>query len=153
MRIYGNHIWHKILSYIMSIPLQRSLKMTLQTCGRMFEKRKLFSFFEIFHSIRYANAKTSLWHYTASITLCNVAFVNSERWLAKKYSTVFTEIKCCLYKKNRKHLSVWIHLISTLVEIGKVEIFVFSILTNFHSCWYNCIPTHKNIHSNIKKHH
>jgi hypothetical protein len=106
----------------------------------------------------------NIWYY-------NIAFVNSERWLAKsrvdiiqcQHGNVGKFLSLCFfvlyYKTNIKHFfridTVYRLVISTLVEIGKTRNCVkhyalrascfhaISRYPNFHSCWYNCISTRK----------
>jgi hypothetical protein len=87
----------------------------------------------------------------------NIAFVNSERWLAKSC----VDITQCQRGNVRIFLSLyifpyWYIVISTHSwELGKLEIVwkhsalrescshTISRFPNFHSCWYNCISTRK----------
>jgi hypothetical protein len=98
----------------------------------------------------------------------NIAFVNSERWLAKsrvditqcQHGHVGKFISLCFfvlyYKTNIKHfLRIDIQLYQHSWKLWKLEIvWKHSALRascfhtiyrfpNFHSCWYNCISTRK----------
>jgi hypothetical protein len=98
------------------------------------------------------------------ISCYNVAFVNSERWLAKshvditqcqhgnvgKFLSLYFFVLC--YKTNIKHFfRIDIQLYQHSWKLGKLEIVwkhsarfhTISHFPNFHLCWYNCKSTQK----------
>jgi hypothetical protein len=98
-------------------------------------------------------------------TYYNIAFVNSERWLAKsrvditqcqhgKFISLYFFV--LYYKKNIKHFfRINIQLYQHWCKLGKLEIVwqhsavrascfhTISRFPNSHLCWYNCISTRK----------
>ena len=102
------------------------------------------------------------------ICFYNIAFVNSERWLAKSRvditlcqhgkfpATFLLKFFVLYYKRNIKHFSrIDIQLYQHSWKLEKLEIVwkhsalrascfhTISRFSNFHSCWYNCISTRK----------
>ena len=98
----------------------------------------------------------------------NIAFVNSERWLAKgrvditqcqhgKFpATLLLKFFVLYYKRNIKHFfRIDVQLYQHSWKLEKLEIVwkhsalrascfhTISRFSNFHSCWYNCISTRK----------
>ena len=98
----------------------------------------------------------------------NIAFVNSERWLAKSRiditlcqhrkfpATLLLKFFVLYYKRNIKHFSrIDIQLYQHSWKLEKLEIVwkhsalrascfhTISRFSNFHSYWYNCISTRK----------
>ena len=98
----------------------------------------------------------------------NIAFVNSERWLAKSRvditlcqhgkfpATLLLKFFVLYYKRNIKHFfRIDIQLYQHSWKLEKLEIVwkhsalrascfhTISRFSNFHSCWYNCISTRK----------
>ena len=98
----------------------------------------------------------------------NIAFVNSERWLAKSRvditlcqhgkfpATLLFKFFVLYYKRNIKHFfRIDIQLYQHSWKLEKLEIVwkhsallascfhTISRFSNFHSCWYNCISTRK----------
>ena len=98
----------------------------------------------------------------------NIAFVNSERWLAKSRvditlcqhgkfpATLLLKFSVLYYKRNIKHFfRIDIQLYQHSWKLEKLEIVwkhsalrascfhTISRFSNFHSCWYNCISTRK----------
>ena len=98
----------------------------------------------------------------------NMAFVNSERWLAKSRvditlcqhgkfpATLLLKFFVLYYKRNIKHFfRIDIQLYQHSWKLEKLEIVwkhsalrascfhTISRFSNFHSCWYNCISTRK----------
>ena len=99
----------------------------------------------------------------------NIAFVNSERWLAKSRvdittlcqhgkfpATLLLKFFMLYYKRNIKHFfRIDIQLYQHSWKLEKLEIVwkhsalrascfhTISRFSNFHSCWYNCISTRK----------
>ena len=101
-------------------------------------------------------------------TFYNIAFVNSERWLAKSRvditlcqhgkfpATFLLKFFVLYYKRNIKHFfRIDIQLYQHSWKLEKLEIVwkhsalrascfhTISRFSNFHSCWYNCISTRK----------
>ena len=98
------------------------------------------------------------------IYIYNIAFVNSERWLAKSRvditicqhgkfpGTLLLKFFVLYYKRNIKHFSrIDIQLYQHSWKLEKLEIVwkhsalrascfhTISRFSNFHECWYNCI--------------
>ena len=101
-------------------------------------------------------------------SIYNIAFVNSERWLAKSRvditlcqhgkfpATLLLKFFVLYYKRNVKHFfRIDIQLYQHSWKLEKLEIVwkhsalrpscfhTISRFSNFHSCWYNCISTRK----------
>ena len=101
-------------------------------------------------------------------TVYNIAFVNSERWLAKSRvditlcqhgkfpAALLLKFFVLYYKRNIKHFfRVDVQLYQHSWKLEKLEIVwkhsalrascfhKISRFSNFHSCWYNCISTRK----------
>ena len=104
----------------------------------------------------------------AYICIYNIAFVNSERWLAKSRvditlcqhgkfpATLLLKFFVLDYKRNIKHFfCIDTQLYQHSWKLEKLEIvwkhstlrascfLTISRFSNFHSCWYNCISTRK----------
>ena len=96
----------------------------------------------------------------------NIAFVNSERWLAESRvdicqhgkfpATLLLKFFVLYNKRNIKHFfRIDIQLYQHSWKLEKLEIVwkhsalwascfhTISSFSNFHSCWYNCISTRK----------
>ena len=96
----------------------------------------------------------------------NIAFVNSERWLAKSRvditlcqhgkfpATLLLKFFVLYYKRNIKHffrIDTQLYQHSWKLEKLKIVwkhsalrascLHTISHFSNFHSCWYNCIST------------
>ena len=112
-----------------------------------------------------------LWSYCTNIPYIidyNIAFVNSERWLAKSRvditlcqhgkfpTTLLLKFFVLYYKRNIKYFfRIDIQLYQHSWKLEKLEIVwkhsalrascfhTISRFSNFHSCWYNCISTRK----------
>ena len=106
--------------------------------------------------------------HTFSKTIYDIAFVNSERWLAKSRvditlcqhgkfpATFLLKFFVLHYKRNIKHFfRIDKQLYQHSWKLEKLEIVqkhsalrtscfhTISRFSNFHSCWYNCISTRK----------
>ena len=103
-----------------------------------------------------------------NIYVYNIAFVNSERWLARSRvditlcqhgkfpATLLLKFFVLYYKRNIKHFfRIDIQLYQRSWKLEKLEIVwkhsalrascfhTISRFSNLHSCWYNCISTRK----------
>ena len=139
---------------------------------------QLFEFKMALHSLYllcYNYKKSHLFWYTVITILntnhiwyYNIAFVNSERWLAKSRvditlcqhgkfpATLLLKFFVLYYKRNIQHFfRIDIQLYQHSWKLEKLEIVwkhsalrascfhTISRFSNFHSCWYNCISTRK----------